>query len=240
MKLNKEKQTIIMIIVVVIAMALFAVLVKQSINSNKVVKQTPRVNPVNQNQNLDDSVEENGEEKNTPLKGEEEKDNNDTEKDLEKKIEFSDETLKLSFLYPSFLGKIKIEKKENSYFLMFGKDLFFVAINPNYEAPPRGSFFGDVGFDIDNKKYIEDYCENKENCTSFLNDNKILIVKHNFMDFDFTTEEGEKLFSHYYLYNPNTEYAGIVISPIRIENKYKDVDIDKLFNSIINSINFLN
>jgi hypothetical protein len=62
MKLNKEKQAIIMIIVVVVAMALFAILVKQSIDSNKMVKQTPRVNQVNQNQEIDNQVEEGGEE----------------------------------------------------------------------------------------------------------------------------------------------------------------------------------
>jgi hypothetical protein len=239
MQLNKEKQAIIMVIVVVIAMALFAVLVKQGIDSNKVTKQTPRVDQINQNQKIDHQVKENSEDDTNVLVEEEDM----TEKDLEKKIEFSDETLKLSFLYPSFLGEIKVEKKENSYFLMFGKDLFFVAINPNYEVPPRGGFFGDVGFDIDNKKYIEDYCKNKENCISFLNNSNILIVKHDFMDFDSSIDEsseGMENFTHYYLYNPNTEYAGIAISPIRIKNRYKDVDIDRIFNSIINSINFLN
>jgi len=49
-------------------MALFAVLVKQSIDSNKVVKQTPRVNQVNQNQEIDNKVEENGEEDGTSEK----------------------------------------------------------------------------------------------------------------------------------------------------------------------------
>jgi hypothetical protein len=108
MKLNKEKQAIIMVIVVVIAMALFAVLVKQSIDSNKVTKQTPRVNQVNQNQEIDNQVEENGEKE---VISEEEEENWDdakvwpevqfTEEDYEGWETFTNEELGYSIKYPS-------------------------------------------------------------------------------------------------------------------------------------------
>jgi len=108
MKLNKEKQAIIMVIVVVIAMALFAVLVKQSIDSNKVVKQTPRVNQVNQNQEIDNKVEENGEKE---VISEEEEENWDdakvwpetqfSEADYEGWKTFTNEELGYSIKYPS-------------------------------------------------------------------------------------------------------------------------------------------
>jgi hypothetical protein len=67
MQLNKEKQAIIMVIVVVIAMALFAILVKQSIDGNKVVKQAPQINQSVQNREIDKQVKENGEDINSTL-----------------------------------------------------------------------------------------------------------------------------------------------------------------------------
>jgi len=89
-------------------MALFAVLVKQSIDSNKVVKQTPRVNQVNQNQEIDNKVEENGEKE---VISEEEEENWDdakvwpetqfSEADYEGWKTFTNEELGYSIKYPS-------------------------------------------------------------------------------------------------------------------------------------------
>jgi hypothetical protein len=167
MKLNKQQQTIVILIVVVIAMALCAILVKQSIDSNRVVKQTPQRNQSVQNQEMDKLVKENSEEISSAL----DEENREEEQELE--IIKSEPTSSIidNDFYVNEKYNFKIKCPEKCNVLTSKQEIYINRVDSDGKSKGNEGSFIIMIKDISLEEFIEDY--NKEDFSEIISQEKI-------------------------------------------------------------------
>lgn len=149
---------------------------------------------------------------------------------------FSDSEIWISFSYPNNWWTITKSSETNNskYLIMLSKNWNVFFAFHNWETPiARWSFWWDQAKNINSNSYINNFCQNKTNCSVLTNTNGIKYAKYN--------EEYWEMWSDivntrlmYYIFNPNSNYRGIIMSNERISNE----SISNL-DSIINSLSFL-
>ncbi len=107
----------------------------------------------------------------------------------------------------------------------------------------RGGFTGDIVIDVDSQDYIKNFCQNRKNkninkCEYKVNSNNINFVKY---EDELCSEGGcfgKGLF--YLMYNPNSEYRGILLYTYNIQRDKNIVNYkeEMLFDSLVDSLKF--
>lgn len=157
---------------------------------------------------------------------------------------FSDTEIWVSFNYPSSWGTITKESEYNWNELILTNLLknweAFMTFHTNKQSPARWGFFWDMAKNITSSSYISNFCSNAaeshgqyKNCILNTNTNWINYTKHNYEYWLMWIEE-LKIWTMYWIYNPNSIFHGIVLSNVNIPNE----PISNL-DAIINSISFL-
>lgn len=166
---------------------------------------------------------------------------NTTKNNLSK---FSDTEIWVSFSYPSSWGTISKESEYNWNDLILINLLkdwkAFMTFHTNKQSPARWWFFWDMAKNITSSSYISNFCSNAaeshgqyKNCVLNTNTNWIKYTKHNYEYWLMWIEE-LKIWTMYWIYNPNSIFHGIVVSNVNIPNE-SILNID----AIINSLSFL-
>jgi len=135
--------------------------------------------------------------------------------------EYKNETIGLSFNYPKELGPIRYsegteggEEEVAKVTLGFEKIEDYNTFLHTVKKEPvgdRGGYWGDKAVNIKDQDYINNFCNDKENCTIYTTPNDITVAK-----LTDTTAESEGYsdpgVDEYHLFHPDSEYYGIVIS----------------------------
>lgn len=160
----------------------------------------------------------------------------------ESSIQYQNDRLKLKFSYPRAWGAIT-EKDElpriGQITLRLSGDIFLAADN-SYHEGGRGSYWGDYGTFLKNQASITNLCnkpfaspERVKSCSILQNANGISYAK---TQEEICTEGGcDGIATSYYLYNPNSEFKGIVISSDRLRHNnipQLEMNLDELVKSI--------
>lgn len=156
--------------------------------------------------------------------------------------EYKNDGLKLAFTYPKDWGVIT----EGDRFPYVGQiilrlfDTTFLAANNDFGGGDRGGYWGDYAWFIGNQSSIINFCNDPfqfpdriESCSILQNENGISYAK---TQEEICSEAGcSGIATNYYLYNPNSEFRGIVISSafLRDNNISRlDTQLDELVQSI--------
>ncbi|MDP2631339.1 MAG: hypothetical protein Q8P30_01050 [Candidatus Uhrbacteria bacterium] len=153
---------------------------------------------------------------------------------------YQGEELGLSFEYPAKWEEITEDTDHGHFILKAGDDTFLSADNYPYEGPDRGFGWTDLAVLIEGSESIDNFCENPifpqnniRDCEVLTNTNGVTYVK--------TLEEMQAeggllgIAHNYYLFNPNADFSGIVISSIWLdENNLFNLEntLDRLVKSI--------
>jgi len=173
-----------------------------------------------------------------------------TDADKQVMAHYTNDTLKIAFDYPQYWGPIVQHGEDSDYagsmkVLVFSgitEQIVLAASDPDNMGYGRGGYFGDVGYQIVDEKYIKNYCFSdwaEGECKSFKNEHGILMVRDTFITSTEGGDESDTPTDQYYFFNPNTKYCGFVISPVRIATDKID-DFDKQFENLIQSIEIIN
>ena len=172
-----------------------------------------------------------------------------TDADKQVMAHYTNDTLKIAFDYPQYWGPIVQHGEDSDYagsmkVLVFSgitEQIVLAASDPDNMGYGRGGYFGDVGYQIVDEKYIKNYCFSdwaEGECKSFKNKHGVLMVRDTFITATEGGDESDAPTDQYYFYNPNTKYRGFVISPVRIATDKID-DFDKQFENLIQSIEII-
>ena len=153
---------------------------------------------------------------------------------------YKNNDLKISFSYPKNWGEIN-KKIESDHVILalavFNNAVFLGADNGKKALVGRGGYWGDEAEFIINQNYINDFCNDKNNCEIKTNQYGITFAREKrlFSDLGYPTPH-ESIF--YYLFNPKTELKGIIISNERLINNNIE-SLESKMDSIIDSIEFV-
>lgn len=150
---------------------------------------------------------------------------------------YKDNDLKISLSYPKDWGEIN-KKIESDHVILavFNNDVFLGADNGK-KSLGRGGYWGDAAEFIINQDYVNNFCNDKNNCEIKTNQYGITFAREKrlFSDLGDPTPR-ESIF--YYLFNPKTEFKGTIISNERlIDNNIES--LESKMDSIIDSIEFI-
>lgn len=168
-----------------------------------------------------------------------------TEQTDENLTSYSNDQLKISFSYPKEWGLIE-EKTElpliGQITLVFSDDIFLSASN-GYRNADRGGYWGDYAYFLNDQSTITDFCkepftypERIKSCAILTNNNGIIYAK---TQEEICTEGGcSGLAVNYYLYNPNSEFRGLVISSDRLKDN-NILELEEKLDELVNNLNFV-
>lgn len=177
------------------------------------------------------------------------------EEDIDAKVEYltnfpeyNNDKIGVTFNYPEEWGDITATESDDGHgegvvanitirasAIGADGDHFMYAVAKGNELG-RGGWWGDNAVNIENQQYIDSYCIDKENCTVSTNPNGIKYAKH-------TTTVSTEGFSKdnidvYYIYNPNSEFYGITLYSIQLEEAGIENAKEKLAE-LVNTLAFV-
>ncbi len=157
-------------------------------------------------------------------------------------LTYTSEDLALSFQYPAKWENITEDSDHGHFILKAGDDTFLSADNYPYEGPDRGFGWTDLAVLIEGSESIDNFCEdpifpqnNVRDCEVLTNANGVTYVK--------TLEEMQAeggllgIAHNYYLFNPDADFTGIVISSIWLDENNL-FNLENTLDRLVKSINF--
>jgi len=163
---------------------------------------------------------------------------------------FRDETLGLTFDYPSDWGEVTVNDERGSCSQDYALDdcnfrsllfkdissqaIFLSAETKGHQDNPigRGAFWGDMAGSI-TFNYLS-LCEQRNNCSIVKNSNGVAFIMY---EADPPPEEMGYQPERYYVHNPDSQYYGLVLSSHRINSQ--SPENNRMFKEIlINSFKF--
>lgn len=164
---------------------------------------------------------------------------------------YTDEVVGIQFSYPSEWGVVTVNDEKGSCDSSYTDDdcnfrtylfsdlgeasVFMVAETSGHHLNPvgRDAFWGDQAGSV-GKTYATD-CEKDQSCSLVENSNGLVLSKY---DSDPMTAGGIGYIpERYYLYNPNSEYYGIILSDSRI--KSEEITPEFFKQTVIDSLTFV-
>jgi len=173
---------------------------------------------------------------------------------LTKYSEYVDETIGISFFYPKSWGNIVIDDEQIPGEEGIANRLLMLSTGVIDEKPDsyiflhaatgtgigRGGYWGDNAMEITNLDYINSYCNEKENCTTSTNKNGITIAKYNNPEVLHTPGSDPVSYIQYFIYNPNTDLHGIMISGVNLDYNMTNIpDIGEGLEEVADTLKFL-
>lgn len=173
---------------------------------------------------------------------------------LTKYSEYVDETIGISFFYPKSWGNIIIndepvpgEEGTANRLLMLGtgvadeKPNSYIFLHAaTGKSTDRGGYWGDDAMHITDLDYINSYCNEKENCTTSTNKNGVTVAKYTNPEILHTPESDPVAYIQYFIYNPNTNFHGIIISGVNLEYNMTNIpDIGEGLEEVAHTLKFL-
>lgn len=157
---------------------------------------------------------------------------------------YKNDRLKLTFSYPKDMGPITEDElpPDGHVTLRLSGDIFLAADSGERDGD-RGSYWGDYASFLNNQSTITNFCNEPftfpdriKNCNVLQNQNGISYAK---TQEEICTEGGcSGIATSYYIYNPNSEFRGIVISSDRLRDN-SIPQLDEKLDEIVKSINFV-
>lgn len=151
---------------------------------------------------------------------------------------FSDTEIWVSFSYPSNWWEITKSSEENDgkkYLIGLSKDKenIFAVFHNGGTPVARWGFWWDMAMNISGSAYVSSFCTGKTKCTVHTNSNDIPYVKY-YYEAGVMGSEQTKSTIAYYLFNPNSDFRGIIVSNDRIPN-----EPESSLDTIVESFKFI-
>lgn len=154
---------------------------------------------------------------------------------------YENKTLNISFSYPQDWGDVSQKKDGTDHIALsvFESSVVFLAADNGGESVARGAYWGDSAELIDSQNYVNNLCDTKgeaQSCEIKTNSSGVQYAK--------VVEEvfqmgGGTIGTNYYIYNPNSEFRGIILSTDRLREK--DVsDLESKLQNLVDSLYFIN
>ena len=162
-----------------------------------------------------------------------------------------DDDLGISFKYPASWGEVTINNEKGTCLQNYTADdcnfrtllfkdtsndaLFLTAETKGHQSNPvgRGGFWGDIAGDV-GPEYLAE-CEEATNCSLYRNKKGLVFAVY---EADPPPEEMGYRPKRYVVYNPDSQYYGLVLSSIRMSSYTPDVD--RIFQeTVIDTFSFL-
>lgn len=157
----------------------------------------------------------------------------------------------ISFLYPASWGSISFDdepavcEKEAGVVCNFrtysfesvaSGSIFLAAETRGHHENPvgRGAFWGDMAGRI-GPDYLT-VCQSAPNCEIITNENGLALAHY---EADPPPEEQGYLPERYYIYNPDSQYYGLILSPHRLTNSEYVITSEDFRNTVIETFAFL-
>lgn len=172
---------------------------------------------------------------------------------LSKYEQYIDEKIGVSFYYPKSWGEVTaleepIADGEGVASRWLALSTRVPGEDPQYyiflssaaaEGDGRGGFWGDMAREIDGPDYINNFCQDKENCEVFTNESGITIAKQTNVEVPLNEATNATASVQYYIYNPNTIFHQMIISSANLEHTMTGLsDITGGLNEIANTLEF--
>jgi hypothetical protein len=107
------------------------------------------------------------------------------------------------------------------------------------ESLGRGGFWGDDAMNIIGLDAVEQWCVGKSDCNVLTNSHGVRIARHYASVDEYETPREPT--TQYYLYNPGSQYPGMVLSPLFLMEGVGSgrALVEQMFADIVDSIQFL-
>lgn len=152
---------------------------------------------------------------------------------------YENKTLNISFSYPQDWGDVSQEKDGTDHISLsvFKSSIIFLAADNGGESVGRGAYWGDNAELIDSQSYINNLCDTKseaQSCEIKTNSSGVKYAKvvEEVLKFGDPTIE-----TNYYIYNPNSEFRGILLSTERLRSENIN-DLESKLQSLVDSFYF--
>lgn len=153
---------------------------------------------------------------------------------------YENRTLNVAFSYPQDWGSISQENDGTDHVALsvFEAVTIFLAADNGDDSVGRGAYWGDDAELIDSQKYVDDLCRTKseaESCAIKINSFGVeyaKVVEEVFKFGDSTIE------TNYYIYNPNSEFRGIIFSTERLRGRNIQ-NLEEKLESLVDSFYFI-
>ena len=129
---------------------------------------------------------------------------------------YNNDELKISFNYPNEWGQL-VQKDEPDHIALQVNNRIFLGTDNGEDSLGRGGYWGDPANLIVNQEYINNFCNDKSDCEIKTNQQGITFARNIEKEYStFGSDPVEAVF--YYLFNPKSEYRGVIISGVNLDN----------------------